>query len=194
MATAKVTVGLGGITNVPGAPNNVEIEHLARFAVHYYNHQHNADLEFVTVISAKKQVVSGVLYYITLMVKNGETKILYETKVWVREWLKSKEVLEFKVVDDSTTKLGTGERKDVPADTPYIQNLGRFAVDQYNKEQNANLKFVRVIHAKLQIVKGSLYYLTLEAKDAESKNVYEAQVWEFNSTELVEFKRVNDAL
>ncbi|XP_014504953.1 multicystatin-like isoform X2 [Vigna radiata var. radiata] len=195
MATAN---GIpGGITNVPGAPNNVEIEHLARFAVHDYNHKNNAALVFVTVISAKTQVVSGVLYYITLMVKNGETKIVYETKVWVREWLKSKEVLEFKVVDDSIGEGIDGGVNDVPADTPHIQNLGRFAVDQYNKDENANLEFVKVIDAKLQVVEGFLYYLTLEAKNGKSKNVYEAKVWErswINSTQLLEFKSVNDAL
>ncbi|XP_014505409.1 multicystatin-like [Vigna radiata var. radiata] len=198
MATANGIAG--GITNVPGAPNNVEIEHLARFAVDYYNKNENAVLEFVTVISAKKQVVSGVLYYITLMAKDGETKNVYETKVWVREWLKSKkEVLDFKLVDDSIREVIEGGVNDVPADTPHIQNLGRFAVDQYNKDQNANLEFVRVIHAQEQIVEGFLYYLTLEAKDGESKNVYEAKVWErswINSTLLVEFKLklVNDAL
>ncbi|XP_014504955.1 multicystatin-like [Vigna radiata var. radiata] len=192
MATAK---DLGGITIVHGAANNLEIEELARFAVDYYNKKHNALLEFVTVISAKKQVVSGILYYITLMVKNGETKIVYETKVWVREWLNSKKVLKFKVVDDSTTEVGTGEIKDVPADTPHIQNLGAFAVDQYNQDnKNANLKFVRVIHAKEQVVEGFLYYLTLEAKDGKSKNLYAAKVWQLDSTELLEFNRVYDAL
>ncbi|TKY57106.1 Cysteine proteinase inhibitor 12 [Spatholobus suberectus] len=58
-----------GITDVPGAANSVEIEKLARFAVDEYNKKENAALEFVKVISAKKQDVSGVLYYITLEAK-----------------------------------------------------------------------------------------------------------------------------
>ncbi|WVY91045.1 hypothetical protein V8G54_036559 [Vigna mungo] len=193
MATAKVTVG--GISDVPA--NSVEIEDLARFAVDDYNNKQNALLEFVTVISAKQQVVSGVLYYITLEAKDGETKNVYETKVWVREWLNSKEVLEFKLVNTSTREVTGGGVNDVPADTPHIESLGRFAVDQYNKNENANLEFVRVIDAKEQVVEGFLYYLTLEAKDGESKNVYEAKVWErswINSTQLVEFKPVTDAL
>ncbi|XP_047182096.1 multicystatin-like [Vigna umbellata] len=195
MATAKVTAG--GITDVPGAANSVEIEELARFAVDNYNKKQNALLELVTVISAKQQVVSGVLYYITLEAKDGESKKVYETKVWVREWLNSKEVLEFNIVDDSTREVTGGGVSDVPPDTPHIEGLARFAVDQYNKNENANLEFVRVIDAKKQVVEGFLYYITLEAKDGESKNVYEAKVWErswVNSTELVEFKPVNGAL
>ncbi|XP_047158259.1 cysteine proteinase inhibitor A-like [Vigna umbellata] len=133
MATAKVTAG--GITDVPGAANSVEIEELARFAVDDYNKKQNALLELVTVISAKQQIVSGVLYYITLEVKDGESKNVYETKVWVREWLNSKEVLEFNLVDDSTREVTGGGVSDVPPDTPHIESLARFAVDQYKKNQ-----------------------------------------------------------
>jgi len=63
--------------------------------------------------------------------------------------------------------------------------------------QNANLEFVRVIDAKEQVVEGFMYYITLEAKDGESTNVYEAKVWErswINSTELLDFKPVDVAL
>ncbi|QCE01552.1 cathepsin F [Vigna unguiculata] len=189
---ASATVTSGGITDVPA--NSVEIENLARFAVDDYNKKQNAVLEFVRVISAKKQDVSGVLYYITLEAKDGETKNVYETKVWVREWLNSKEVLEFKLVSTDTKGGGVS---DVPSDTAHIENLARFAVDQYNKNQNANLEFVRVIDAKEQVVEGFMYYITLEAKDGESTNVYEAKVWErswINSTELLDFKPVDVAL
>jgi len=127
---ASATVTSGGITDVPA--NSVEIENLARFAVDDYNKKQNAVLEFVRVISAKKQDVSGVLYYITLEAKDGETKNVYETKVWVREWLNSKEVLEFKLVSTDTKGGGVS---DVPSDTAHIENLARFAVDQYNKNQ-----------------------------------------------------------
>ena len=52
----------------------------------------NAVLEFVRVISAKKQVVSGTLYYITLEANDGVTKKVYETKVLEKPWLNIKEV------------------------------------------------------------------------------------------------------
>nr|AAQ14319.1 protease inhibitor [Vigna unguiculata] len=195
MATATVT--LGGITDVPGAANSVEIANLARFAVDDHNKKQNGVLEFVRVISAKQQVVSGILYYITLEAKDGETKKVYKTKVWVREWLNPKEVQEFNLVTDSAIGTKDGGVGDVPSDTLHIENLARFAVDQYNKNENANLEFVRVIDAKEQVVEGFIYYITLEAKDGESKNVYEAKVWErswLNSIELLEFKPVDVAV
>ncbi|BAT80898.1 hypothetical protein VIGAN_03052200, partial [Vigna angularis var. angularis] len=58
----------------------------------------NAVVEFVRVISAKQQVVAGILYYITLEANDGETKKVYETKVLERAWLNLKEVKEFKPV------------------------------------------------------------------------------------------------
>lgn len=58
----------------------------------------NALVEFVKVTSAKKQVVSGTLYHITLEAKDGANKKVYETKVVEKPWLNSKEVIEFKEV------------------------------------------------------------------------------------------------
>lgn len=62
----------------------------------------NALLEFVRVLSAKKQVVSGTLYDITLEVKDGGKKKVYETKVLEKPWLNFKEVQEFKLIVDTT--------------------------------------------------------------------------------------------
>ena len=60
----------------------------------------NAVLEFVKVVNAKEQVVSGTLYYITLEAKDGEKKKIYEAKVWVKPWLNFKELQEFKLIGD----------------------------------------------------------------------------------------------
>lgn len=62
----------------------------------------NALLEFVRVLSAKKQVVSGTLYDITLEVKDGGNKKVYETKVLEKPWLNFKEVQEFKLIVNTT--------------------------------------------------------------------------------------------
>ncbi|KAK7385885.1 hypothetical protein VNO78_31825 [Psophocarpus tetragonolobus] len=86
---------LGSLTDVGGAANSAEMENLARFAVDEHNKKENSSLEFVKVISAKKQVVSGTNYLITLEAKDGESTKVYEAKVWVREWLNSKELLQF---------------------------------------------------------------------------------------------------
>lgn len=62
----------------------------------------DALLAFVRVLSAKKQVVSGTLYDITLEVTDGGNKKVYETKVLEKPWLNFKEVQEFKLVVDTT--------------------------------------------------------------------------------------------
>nr|5ML9_B Chain B, Affimer F4 with specificity for Fc gamma receptor IIIa [synthetic construct] len=88
-----------------------------------------------------------------------------------------------------------------------IEELARFAVDEHNKKENALLEFVRVVKAKEQYedehwFPGTMYYLTLEAKDGGKKKLYEAKVWvkntaappsHMNFKELQEFKPVGDA-
>ncbi|XP_028780794.1 cysteine proteinase inhibitor [Neltuma alba] len=91
----------GGIQDVPGSQNSLEIESLARFAVEDYNKKENALLEFQKVISAKEQVVAGTMYYITLVASDGGKKKVYEAKIWVKPWLNFKEVQEFKLVGDA---------------------------------------------------------------------------------------------
>ncbi|KAK7304883.1 hypothetical protein VNO77_42776 [Canavalia gladiata] len=77
-----------------------------------------------------------------------------------------------------------------------IDSLARFAVEEHNKKQNALLEFGRVINAKQQVVAGTLYHITLEAKEGGNKKVYETKVWEkawLNFKEVQEFKLVGDA-
>ncbi|KAL5143263.1 Cysteine proteinase inhibitor [Glycine soja] len=77
-----------------------------------------------------------------------------------------------------------------------IDGLARFAVEEHNKKQNALLEFEKVVSAKQQVVSGTLYTITLEAKDGGQKKVYEAKVWEkawLNFKEVQEFKLVGDA-
>ncbi|KAL1323877.1 hypothetical protein HN51_034126 [Arachis hypogaea] len=58
-----------------------------------------------------------------------------------------------------------------------IQNLAHFALEEHNKKSNSSLELVRVISAKEQVVAGSIYEITMEAKDGdEKKQVYEAMV------------------
>ncbi|CAL0307478.1 unnamed protein product [Lupinus luteus] len=92
---------VGGVTVVEGSENKLEIQDLARFAVEDHNKKEHASLEFVKVISAKEQIVQGVLYYITLEAKDHHRKKIYETKIWDRPWLNLKEVEEFKFVGDA---------------------------------------------------------------------------------------------
>ncbi|XP_008788566.1 cysteine proteinase inhibitor A-like [Phoenix dactylifera] len=86
---------LGGVRDAKEIENSVEIEELARFAVEEYDKKANALLEFVRVVKVKEQVVAGIVYYITIEVIDGGKKKLYEAKVWVKPWMKFKELQEF---------------------------------------------------------------------------------------------------
>ncbi|KAK4789389.1 hypothetical protein SAY86_020708 [Trapa natans] len=91
---------LGGISDVKGNENSLEIEALARFAVDEHNKKENSLLQFGKVVSAKQQVVAGTVYYITIEATDGGVKKLYEAKVWVKPWMDFKEVQEFKFLGD----------------------------------------------------------------------------------------------
>ncbi|GLT55644.1 hypothetical protein SLA2020_287470 [Shorea laevis] len=91
----------GGVKEVEGSANSVKIENLARFAVAEHNKKENSALEFKKVVNAKEQVVSGMMYYITLEAMDGDKKKVYEAKVWEKPWLNFKEVQEFKLVGDA---------------------------------------------------------------------------------------------
>ncbi|XP_062172228.1 cysteine proteinase inhibitor-like [Alnus glutinosa] len=92
---------VGGVTEVGGSQNSVEIDGLARFAVDEHNKKQNTLLEFQKVVNAKQQVVSGTVYYITLEVTDGGKKKVYEAKIWEKPWLNFKELQEFKLIGDA---------------------------------------------------------------------------------------------
>ncbi|GKC80534.1 cystatin B [Tanacetum coccineum] len=70
-----------------------------------------------------------------------------------------------------------GVRNSTSANSNEIDDLARFAVDQYNKQQNKILKLARVVKAQEQVVAGTLHHLTLEVDDAEDKKIYLAKIW-----------------
>ncbi|XP_052117105.1 cysteine proteinase inhibitor-like [Arachis duranensis] len=91
---------LGGISTVEGSQNSATTESLGRFAVEEHNKKENTVLEFIKVVNAREQVVSGTLYYITLEAMDAEKEKLYEAKVWVKPWLNFKELQEFKLIGE----------------------------------------------------------------------------------------------
>ncbi|KAL0356488.1 UNVERIFIED_CONTAM: Cysteine proteinase inhibitor [Sesamum calycinum] len=96
-----VRMAAGGVRQSEGFQNSFEIEDLARFAVDDYNKKQNGLLELKKVTDVKEQVVAGTMYYITLEAAEGAQKKVYEAKVWVKPWMKFKEVQEFKLVSDA---------------------------------------------------------------------------------------------
>nr|GMD41861.1 cysteine proteinase inhibitor-like [Ipomoea batatas] len=91
---------LGGLRNYKGNPNDGEIESLGRFAVLEHNKKENALLEFARVVSAKQQVVAGMMYHLTLEVIDAGKKRMYEAKVWVKPWMSFKQLQEFKLAHE----------------------------------------------------------------------------------------------
>eukprot|EP00249_Psilotum_nudum_P006411 c19733_g1_i1 orf=396-1103(-) len=59
-----------------------------------------------------------------------------------------------------------------------LDDLGKYAVDQYNSRQNSQLTFVRVLSAQQQVVAGKMYYLIIETQTAGETKFYKAKVWE----------------
>ncbi|KAL6988094.1 hypothetical protein U1Q18_013838 [Sarracenia purpurea var. burkii] len=75
-----------------------------------------------------------------------------------------------------------------------IESIGRFAVEEHNKKENAFLDFARVLVAKEQVVSGKMYHITLEAIDAGKRKIYDAKVWVkpwMNFKQLEEFRPTN---
>ncbi|MCD7461385.1 hypothetical protein HAX54_046013 [Datura stramonium] len=58
-------------------------------------------------------------------------------------------------------------RLDPITDTkgPSCSEIGKFAVDQHNKESESNLVFKRVVKGEHQVVAGTHYWLVISAKD-----------------------------
>ncbi|XP_072955221.1 cysteine proteinase inhibitor A-like [Typha angustifolia] len=95
---------MGGVCDSkPGMENSLEMEDLARFAVDEHNKKENALLQFVRVVKVRQQVVAGMLYYLTIEALDGGNKKLYEAKVWVKPWMKFKELEDFKLAAGLST-------------------------------------------------------------------------------------------
>ncbi|KAI7756892.1 hypothetical protein M8C21_030306 [Ambrosia artemisiifolia] len=72
----------------------------------------------------------------------------------------------------------TGGWKPIPNVTdPTVVDIGKFAIDEHNKEAHKSLKFVKVVKGESQVVAGMNYNLTITAADGPEKN-YVALVWD----------------
>lgn len=61
---------------------------------------------------------------------------------------------------------------------PYVQEIGKFAVTEHNKEAKTNLVYKTVIKGETQVVAGTNYRLIISAKDGASSDEYQAVVWD----------------
>lgn len=94
----------------------------------------------------------------------------------------------------NTLAFYAGALHDVPnfQHSPLIDRLAHFALNEFNKQQNAQLSFSKVVRAREQMVAGMAYYLTVQALDGhQTTGLYLAKVWVVpwkNFTQLEDFK------
>eukprot|EP00475_Leptophrys_vorax_P030891 TRINITY_DN46611_c0_g1_i1.p2 TRINITY_DN46611_c0_g1~~TRINITY_DN46611_c0_g1_i1.p2 ORF type:complete len:124 (+),score=11.94 TRINITY_DN46611_c0_g1_i1:59-430(+) len=101
LAIATAVMSMPGAPKaVDGAANSAEVESIAKFAVDEHNKKQNSALRLVSVVSASKQVVAGVLTRVRLMVAEGEggAHAEYEASVWEKPWEGFKELQSFEPV------------------------------------------------------------------------------------------------
>lgn len=75
-------------------------------------------------------------------------------------------------------RLLVGGWKPVNPSDPLVIEIGKFAVDEYNKEVNMALKYENVVNGKSQVVAGVKYNLTIKAADGIFVKNYQAIVWD----------------
>nr|GEU86400.1 cysteine proteinase inhibitor 5-like [Tanacetum cinerariifolium] len=56
--------------------------------------------------------------------------------------------------------------------------IGKFAVDEHNKEVKASLRYENIVNGESQVVEGRKYNLTIKAADGIVENNYQAVVWD----------------
>eukprot|EP01018_Ginkgo_biloba_P002168 Gb_36304 [translate_table: standard] len=117
-AMAASTFLAGGIKDVPNFQHDPEIQSLARFAVDEYNKQQNILLSFSKVVKAQKQVVAGMIYYLTIEAVDGHESHRYSAKILVVEWRNIKQLQEFKPMPpqqpSSLTPADLGGKQGIP--------------------------------------------------------------------------------
>ncbi|XP_059317738.1 cysteine proteinase inhibitor 1-like [Lycium ferocissimum] len=74
-----------------------------------------------------------------------------------------------------------------------VVEIGKFAVDEHNKEAESKLLFKRVVKGETQVVAGTNYRLVISAKDGSHSDKYLATVWDKpweNYRNLTSFKKL----
>ncbi|XP_059275666.1 cysteine proteinase inhibitor 1-like [Lycium ferocissimum] len=65
-----------------------------------------------------------------------------------------------------------------------VVEIGKFAVDEHNKEAKTKLEFQKIVKGESQVVAGINYRMVITAKDSDSLRNYLAEVWEHPEKKL----------
>ncbi|KAK3407683.1 hypothetical protein EUGRSUZ_J00085 [Eucalyptus grandis] len=181
---------LGGVHESCGAENSVEVESLGRFAVDEHNSKEvNGLLEFARVVKAHEQVVAGTLHHLTIEAVDAGKKKLYEAKIWVRPWMNSKELQEFKHAGDvpAFTSSDLGARigghcpgwQEVPVHDPEVQDAADHAVKTIQQRSNSLFPYElhEIVHAKAEVAENlAKFDMLLKVKRGDKEEKFKVEV------------------
>ncbi|KAK9084673.1 hypothetical protein Sjap_025084 [Stephania japonica] len=160
---------LGGFEPIdPKDPHVIEI---GRYAVDTHNKQPltcTNNLKFVEVVSAERQILQGTNYRLRIRVMNGRVQQTYLALIF-EDKNGQRALNSFKIIP----LLGAFQLVDPRG--PRVVEIGRYAVDEYNKEANKSLVFKSVYAAQVQVVAGRNYELIIKVADG---GIYNANVSE----------------
>lgn len=82
----------------------------------------------------------------------------------------------FSIVFGARTLAGVW--KPINATDPTVIEIGKFAVDEHDKDAHVSLKFEKVVGGESQVVAGMQYKITIMADNGVEVNNYVALVWD----------------
>ncbi|XP_067681143.1 uncharacterized protein [Haliotis asinina] len=161
---------LGGPTGVD--VNSAEIQEVANFALTEINGIQGTQNSLVKVVNARKQVVSGINYILTLSLQNGDKAQLCEVTVWYQSWTNTKQVTDHHcspVSKRSAPLLGGVEPAHLSAP---MQQAVSFAEDALNGKMDSTFRMVteKVDHVTQQVVAGMKYSFDLHLVTSSCMN------------------------
>ncbi|XP_067681142.1 uncharacterized protein [Haliotis asinina] len=171
---SQVTKRAGGLLGGPTGVdvNSAEIQEVANFALTEINGIQGAQNALVKVVNARKQIVSGINYILTLRLQNGDKTQLCEVTVWYQSWTNMKQVTGHHCSAESkrsTPVLGGVEPAHLSAP---MQQAVSFAEDALNGKMNSMFRMVteKVDHVTQQVVAGIKYSFDLHLVTSSCMN------------------------
>ncbi|XP_046351314.2 multicystatin-like [Haliotis rufescens] len=164
---------LGGVTAVDA--NSAEIQEVANFAVTEINGLQGAQNSLVKVVNARKQIVAGINYILTLSLQNGDKTQLCEVRVWYQSWTNTKQVTDHHCSGQTKRQLGAATDADIH--DQFVQYLAHYAVETANALDSTHRTYVELISAKTQVVAGTNYFFKIRVRQGGSTQVCDITLW-----------------
>ncbi|KAK9138438.1 hypothetical protein Sjap_009032 [Stephania japonica] len=156
--------------------NDLHAIDLAKFAVEEHNKQAHTHLMFIDLVRGEVQIVAGRNYMLVVRAINGIGGPMHSYLADLYEGLDGQRVLKsFTFLITYIPQPGGWQPIE---DVKEVEAIGRFAVNEHNKQAHTHLKFEEVVKGEIQIVEGINYKLILRAIIEEEACTYMAFVFE----------------